>query len=31
MYSAGGGVATNTKGKKGKTIQEENTFSKDLG
>lgn len=31
MYSAGGGVVTNTKGKKGKAIQEENTFSKDLG
>jgi len=31
MYTAGGGVATNMKGKKGKTIQDENTFSKDLG
>lgn len=31
MYSAGGGVPTNTRGKKGKAIQEENTFSKDLG
>jgi hypothetical protein len=31
MYSAGGGVPTNTRGKKGKPIQEENTFSKDLG
>jgi hypothetical protein len=31
MYSAGGGNAANNKGKKGKTIQDENTFSKDLG
>ena len=30
MYSAGGGVAK-TQSKKGKSVQEENTFSKDLG
>jgi hypothetical protein len=31
MYSAGGRAAANTIGKKGKNIQDENTFSKDLG
>jgi hypothetical protein len=31
MYSAGGGLAKNQAKNKGKAIQEENTFSKDLG